>query len=176
MAGDLLLGTRGLLNLVINGNAQITGLKDRVAAAFPTSTPKVQLRDHYDPDKQEQSVIPSKLDREYVTLQMTLKSKLPQRYRMDRLPQVAGLSNNPGFAWVDRLSLQLDVWGRTPVKVQALCDVLEVEFVRMHAQMWEVGRIALQMDGFETVPYEEETGIFRALARGYCQAAAFAAD
>lgn len=173
---DLLLNTRGVLNLLINGNGQVEGLKGRLAAAFPASTPKVQLRDQYDVDSQERAVIPSRLEREYVTLQMTMKAKQPQRYRMDRLPQAAGVPANPGFAWINRLSLQLDVWGRTPVKVQTLCDVLDVEFVRMHEQLWATGRIALQMSGFETVPFEEETGIFRALVRGYCQAAAFAAD
>lgn len=167
---DLLLNTRGLLNLVINGNAQVDGLRERVQAAFPVNSPEVRMRDQYDAAKQEMAVIPSELTREIVTIQRTTRTRWGQGFKNDRHP------TEPGYAWVSRVNFQLDIWGRTPVNVSNLEDVIDASTTRMHHELWATGRIALQMDDFETVPYEEETGIFRALARGYVQAAVFAAD
>lgn len=163
------LGARSVLNHLIQGGAGFDGLQARLDLAFASEPapkrPKAQLRYTYDSGSQSIVQIVAPLDRPLITLVTTLRTK-QSFYKQDRHPSLEDT-----FAWARRFSMQWDIWGRTPVEVDAISDTIEKLVPQMHAQLWTTSRMALVMDTFEDVPVENETGIFRALAIGYCQTA-----
>lgn len=166
MAEDLVLGERELLQYLINGGGPVVGLQARMDLVFASwrKTPKVQLRYSYDTGRQGLVLIEAPLDRPLVTL--LVNNRLRESfYHRNRHPTL------PVLAWVRRVNMQWDIWGRTPVEVSAIGDALERECLRMHLQLWDNNRIALQLETFEDAPYEVDTKIFRAIARGYCTTA-----
>ena len=165
---ELTLGARSLLNHLIQGSDGFTGLQARLDAVFASEPaekrPKAQLRYTYAAERQGIVLIQSPLERPLVTLVTTLRTKVPF-YKGDRHPVLVAT-----MAWARRFSMQWDIWGRTPVEVDAISDAIEREVPKMHAQLWSTKRTALVVDTFEDVPVEE-SGIFRSMAIGYCQTA-----
>lgn len=166
---ELVLGSRSLLNHLIIGGVGFDGLQARLDTVFASEPankrPKAQLRYTYDAGRQGIVLIQAPLERPLVTLITTLRTK-QSFYKHDRHPTL-----DDTYAWARRFSMQWDVWGRTPVEVEAISDAIEREVPKMHEQLWSLERVALQMDTFEDAPLEEETGIFRSMAIGYVQTA-----
>lgn len=169
MAEDLVLGSRALMNWIIKGGAGFVGLQVRLDAVYvetsPSKRPKAQLRYSYDATRQGLSVIETPLTRPLVTI--VESNRVKQRFfRQDRHPSMPG-----AYAWANRHNMQWDIWGRTPVEVANLSDAVERIVVQMNADAVSAGRVHIELEQFEDVPYESESSIYRSLARGYCQAA-----
>lgn len=173
MPSDLILGSRPLLNYLIKGGSGFVGLQDRMAIAFPPSstqkTPKVQNRYSYDATTKGIVQLEAPLPQALVTLMVNNRQTLPL-FRRNRRPGGAG-----GYAWAHVFNMQWDVWGRTPVEVDAVSDALENISVPLANDLWDAGRIRLVIGTFEDAPYEIDEGTYRQLARVTCQTAATAA-
>jgi len=172
MADDRLVGSRELLQLLINGGSGIDGLQIRLNAHFGPSLPdptpvRVQPRYAYDPATGSIYEIKLPLDPSLVTLLTTSRPRI-HFYKKDKHPSL------PGQAWGRRYNFQWDVWAATPVLCDHLCDAVEVAATSMAVPLWEQMRIGLNIDEFQDAPYEIDSGIYRAFARGYCTVAVYA--
>lgn len=170
---DLVVSTRQLMLLLINGRSPWEGLQiplnDRFGPSLPNATQvEVQERYKFDPETQGLRKIATPLNPSLVTITV-LNRQRESLFKQDRHP------TRDGAAWVRRYNLQLDVWAATPVLVDNISDALEEIVTASRKQLWDAHGIGLNLDDFQDAPLEIESGIYRAFARGYCTVAAFTA-
>lgn len=169
MADDLLLGSRALLNWIIKGSGGFVGLQDRLDVRYASmasdNRPKAQARYPYDESRGGMAVIDLPLKRPLVTIHTTSRVKT-RLFHRDRHPSLPGT-----HAWINTHNMQWDIWARTPPELDGLTDALEAVVVQMAEDAYSAGRVRIELEDFEAIPYESETGLYRSLARGNCRAA-----
>jgi len=153
MATDQEVSTNELKDLLIDGDNNITGIKEELDTIF-SNKDIVVVPQHPSYLRESETDLKRPLDKPYVSIYFPSRDK-DRFYRQDKVPKTSRRG------WLRRYLPRVDIWARTPPEVEDITDALDKIFVRLRESLWTNYRIKLELSIAQAAPFEEDIGIYR---------------